>query len=107
LPGYWDPYVGGRYKPEYEVPTGVPAAEIARITEGLTTAPPGFAVHEKIKKLLKERAEMGQGLRPLDYGMAEALAFGSLLVGSDGRGGTPIRFSGQDSRRGTFNQRHS
>jgi 2-oxoglutarate dehydrogenase E1 component len=102
LPGYWDRYVGGRHKPEYEVPTGVPAAEIARIAGLLTTAPAGFAVHEKIKKLLKERAEMGQGTRPLDYGMAEALAFGSLLLQ-----GTPIRFSGQDSRRGTFNQRHS
>ncbi|MEA2691270.1 MAG: 2-oxoglutarate dehydrogenase component, partial [Acidobacteriota bacterium] len=98
-------YVGGRHKPEYEVPTGVPAAEIARLAERLTTAPAGFAVHEKIKKLLKERAEMGQGQRPVDYGMAESLAFGSLLV--DPRGGTPIRFSGQDSRRGTFNQRHS
>ncbi|HEV7515344.1 MAG TPA: thiamine pyrophosphate-dependent enzyme, partial [Thermoanaerobaculia bacterium] len=42
LPGYWDPYVGGRHKPEYEVPTGVPAAEIARLADALTTAPPGF-----------------------------------------------------------------
>ena len=108
LPSYWDAYVGGPYKPEYEVPTGVAAAEIARLTEGLTTIPPGFHAHEKIKKLLKERAEMGQGRRPIDYGMAEALAFASLLVsGTPGTPGTPIRFSGQDSRRGTFNQRHS
>ena len=45
---------------------------------------------------------MGYGKRPLDHGMAEALAFGSLALQ-----GTPIRLSGQDSRRGTFNQRHS
>ncbi len=45
---------------------------------------------------------MGRGQRPFDYGMAEALAFGSLLTA-----GTPVRFSGQDSQRGTFNQRHS
>jgi 2-oxoglutarate dehydrogenase E1 component len=45
---------------------------------------------------------MGYGKRPLDFGMAEALAFGSLAIQ-----GTPIRLSGQDSRRGTFNQRHS
>jgi 2-oxoglutarate dehydrogenase E1 component len=102
LPDYWNAYVGGPHKPEYEVPTGVPAEEIARLADRLTTAPPGFAVHEKIKKLLKERAEMGHGARPVDYGMAEALAFGSLLLS-----GTPIRMSGQDSRRGTFNQRHS
>ena len=45
---------------------------------------------------------MGHGKLPLDYGMAEALAFGSLAMQ-----GTPIRLSGQDSRRGTFNHRHS
>ena len=45
---------------------------------------------------------MGAGKRPVDYGMAEALAFASLV-----KDGTPVRLSGQDSRRGTFNQRHS
>ncbi len=45
---------------------------------------------------------MGRGARPMDYGMAEALAFGTLL-----RQGTPVRLSGQDTRRGTFSQRHS
>ncbi len=45
---------------------------------------------------------MGTGKRDVDYGMAEALAFASLL-----KAGIPIRMSGQDSRRGTFNQRHS
>src|SRR3989454_663817 len=48
------------------------------------------------------RAEMGTGKRPVDYGMAEALALGGLA-----KAGVPIRFSGQDTRRGTFNQRHS
>ena len=55
-----------------------------------------------MKKLLEQRAEMGHGKRPVDYGMAEALAFGTLLLG-----GTPVRFTGQDTRRGTFNQRHA
>ncbi len=45
---------------------------------------------------------MGAGRRAVDYGMAEALAFASLV-----KAGIPIRMSGQDSRRGTFNQRHS
>src|SRR3954468_6844027 len=45
---------------------------------------------------------MGAGKRPVDYGMAEALAFASLV-----KTGTHVRMSGQDSRRGTFNQRHS
>ncbi|HEX4960277.1 MAG TPA: 2-oxoglutarate dehydrogenase E1 component [Thermoanaerobaculia bacterium] len=102
LPEYWDPFKGGRWRPEYEVKTGLPADEVAALTGPLTTAPEGFHVHKKIQALLQQRAEMGSGKRPLDYGMAEALAFASLV-----KGGVPVRLSGQDSRRGTFNQRHS
>ena len=102
LPNYWDNYKGGRYKPEYEVETGLSAEELREITERLTTYPEGFHIHPKVKKLLEQRAEMGNGKRPVDYGMAEALAFGSLV-----KAGVPVRLSGQDSRRGTFNQRHS
>ncbi|HEY0511816.1 MAG TPA: 2-oxoglutarate dehydrogenase E1 component [Thermoanaerobaculia bacterium] len=102
LPAYWDRYPGGWWKPEYEVTTGLPAAKIAALAKALTTAPEGFHVHKKIQALLAQRAEMGQGKRPVDYGMAEALAFASLV-----KAGTPVRLSGQDSRRGTFNQRHS
>jgi 2-oxoglutarate dehydrogenase E1 component len=102
LPSYWDQYIGGRYKPEYEVETGLPAEELREITVPLTTYPADFHIHPKVKKLLEQRAEMGAGKRPVDYGMAEALAFGSLV-----KAGVPVRLSGQDSRRGTFNQRHS
>jgi len=102
LPGYWSGYLGGCYEPEYEVSTGVPLEDLAQITEGLTSYPAAFHIHPKVKKLLEQRSEMGKGKRPVDYGMAEALAFGSLV-----RGGIPVRLSGQDSRRGTFNQRHS
>jgi 2-oxoglutarate dehydrogenase E1 component len=102
MPAYWDRYQGGWWQREYEVKTGLEAGEIAELTRRLTTAPEGFHVHKKIQALLQQRAEMGQGKRPVDYGMAEALAFASLV-----KGGTPVRLSGQDSRRGTFNQRHS
>jgi 2-oxoglutarate dehydrogenase E1 component len=102
LPGYWNGYFGGRYKAEYEVETGLSESELAELTERLTTYPEGFHIHTKVKKLLEQRAEMGEGKRDVDYGMAEALAFGSLV-----KAGIPIRMSGQDSRRGTFNQRHS
>ena len=102
LPAYWDRYNGGWWEPKYEVTTGLSAAEIAALTGPLTTAPEGFHVHKKIQALLAQRAEMGTAKRPVDYGMAEALAFGSLV-----KAGTPVRLSGQDSRRGTFNQRHS
>src|SRR6476659_1896343 len=102
LPGYWDNYFGGRYKAEYETETGLSTDGISELTEKLTTYPPGFHIHAKVKKLLEQRDEMGAGERDVDYGMAEALAFASLV-----KGGIPIRMSGQDSRRGTFKQRHS
>jgi len=102
LPNYWDDYFGGRYKPEYEQPTGIAREELAELTERLTTYPEGFHIHPKVKKLLEQRQEMGTGKKPVDYGMAEALAFASLV-----KQRIPVRLSGQDSRRGTFNQRHS
>jgi 2-oxoglutarate dehydrogenase E1 component len=102
LPSYWSNYIGGPYKPEYEVDTALGAAEVEKISDSLTTYPKQFHIHAKIKKLLEQRREMGHGQRLFDYGMAEAVAFGSLLLQ-----GTPIRLSGQDSQRGTFNQRHS
>ncbi len=102
LPKYWANYFGGRYHAEYEVPTGVAREELIALTERLTTYPDNFHIHPKVKKLLEQRMEMGTGRKPLDYGMAEALAFASLV-----KQGIPVRLSGQDSRRATFNQRHS
>ena len=102
LPAYWDTYGGGRYSRDYEVSTALPEAKLREITARLTTYPEGFAIHPKVKKLLEQREKMGTGKLPLDFGMAEALAFGSLVTE-----GIPVRLSGQDSRRGTFNHRHS
>ena len=102
LPGYWAPFFGGRYKPEYEVATAVQAEELRAVGELLTRVPDGFHPHPKVKKILEQRLEMTRGQRSVDYGMAEALAFATLL-----RQGVPLRLSGQDSRRGTFNQRHA
>ena len=102
LPKYWNNYFGGLYRPEYDVETGLSSDELSKLTARLTTYPEGFHIHPKVKKLLEQRAEMGNGKRAVDYGMAEALAFASLV-----KTGTRVRLSGQDSRRGTFNQRHS
>ena len=102
LPKYWNKYFGGLYRPEYEVETGLSPEEISEFTQRLTTYPDGFHIHPKVKKLLEQRAEMGAGKRPVDYGMAEALSFASLV-----KNGIHVRMSGQDTRRGTFNQRHS
>ncbi len=102
LPQYWAPYQGGPYSPELEVETGVAPDRLAEIAAGLASVPEGFNVHEKVARGLTRRREMGRGERPVDWGMAEALALGSLLWE-----GVPVRLVGEDSRRGTFNQRHA
>src|SRR6266851_1431016 len=102
LPEYWSAYHRGRFKPEYEADTGLDSAKLAEITDALVRVPQGFHVHPKIAKLLEQRAEMGHGKRPVDYGFAEALAMGSVLLE-----GNPVRLTGQDTERGTFNQRHA
>ena len=101
-PAYWDAFRGGFWEPSLEVDTGLPEARLAELADAIGSAPEGFHVHPKLVKLLDQRREMGHGKRPVDYGMAEALAIGSLLAD-----GIPVRLTGQDTRRGTFNQRHA
>jgi 2-oxoglutarate dehydrogenase E1 component len=102
LPDYWSPYQGGKYDPAYEVDTGLGQEQLRELTDGLVRVPAGFHVHPKIAKLLEQRNEMGHGKRAIDYGFAEALALGSLVLE-----GSPVRLTGQDTQRGTFNQRHA
>jgi 2-oxoglutarate dehydrogenase E1 component len=102
LPDYWSPYKRGRYDAALEVDTGVPLEKLAEIADALCRTPEGFHVHPKIVKLLEQRVEMGHGKRAVDFGFAEGLAFGSLLLE-----GNPVRLTGQDTQRGTFNQRHA
>jgi 2-oxoglutarate dehydrogenase E1 component len=102
LPDYWSPYKGGKYDPAYEVDTGLTREKLAELTDGLVRLPAGFHLHPKIAKLLEQRNEMGHGKRAIDYGFAEALALGSLVLE-----GNPVRLTGQDTQRGTFNQRHA
>lgn len=102
LPEYWKAYRGGRLPALEEVRTGLGAEEVRELVRLLTTVPESFHLHPKVKALLKQREEMGAGTRAFDYGAAELVAFASLL-----KAGTPVRLSGQDSQRGTFNQRHA
>jgi 2-oxoglutarate dehydrogenase E1 component len=102
LPDYWSLYKHGKYDPAYEVDTGLSREKLAEVTDGVVRVPAGFHLHPKIAKLLEQRAEMGHGRRAVDYGFAEALALGSLVLE-----GNPVRLTGQDSQRGTFNQRHA
>jgi 2-oxoglutarate dehydrogenase E1 component len=80
--------------------TAIDRPLLERIVHGITTFPAEFHLHPKLKGLIERRKEALQGA-PLDWGMGETLAFGSLVLE-----GTPVRLSGQDSGRGTFSQRH-
>ena len=84
------------------VTTAVDAATIDQVVRALTTVPEGFKVHSKIKRFTDARAEAHKHGGPYDWGMGEALAFGTLLLD-----GTPVRLSGQDCERGTFTHRHA
>jgi 2-oxoglutarate dehydrogenase E1 component len=83
------------------IPTGVPREVLDEISFALANFPSGFHVHPKLAKQLAARGTMLDE-DAVDWGTAESLAFGSLLLE-----GIPIRLSGQDSQRGTFSQRHA
>ncbi len=103
LPDYWKPYHGGELTEADEtLATGIPAEQVLELSRLFTNYPAGFHIHPKVQKLYEQRIEMGEGKRLFDYGAAELLAYASLLTK-----GTHVRLAGQDSQRGTFNQRHS
>jgi 2-oxoglutarate dehydrogenase E1 component len=81
--------------------TGIPEAEIARLAKVTTSVPEGFTLHPKLVRQFAQREKLlKEGL--VDWALAEALAFGSLL-----EEGVSVRMTGQDSRRGTFSHRHA
>ncbi|HET7042356.1 MAG TPA: hypothetical protein VFI13_10065, partial [Gemmatimonadales bacterium] len=83
------------------VETALPAELLTALNEELLSWPAGFTVHPKLVKQLERRRHVMGPEGGIDYGHAEALAFGSLLME-----GVPIRLTGQDSQRGTFSHRH-
>src|SRR5262249_37260631 len=83
------------------VETGVARETLDRIVQALVSWPETFHVHPKLEKLLTQRRTHFDADQ-IDWALAEALAFGSLLLE-----GSPVRVAGQDTRRGTFSQRHA
>jgi 2-oxoglutarate dehydrogenase E1 component len=84
------------------VETAVPLEKLREIGKAITQEPGKIELNPKVKRWLQSRRDMIEGKAGLDWSTGEALAFGSLL-----ETGYPVRLSGQDSRRGTFTQRHS
>lgn len=97
------PWTGfSRMRPGEETATAVSIERLGQIAEGTATVPSYFHVHKKLQAILDARAKSVSEDSGIDWGLGEALAFGSLLLD-----GTPVRLSGQDSSRGTFAHRHA
>jgi 2-oxoglutarate dehydrogenase E1 component len=100
--GVWSRVRGGPESAVRDVATVVTEEALAAVGRALSTVPPGFTPHPKLVRLLKDRQAMATGGKPIDWGMGELLAFGTLLGE-----GVRVRMSGQDVRRGTFSHRHA
>ena len=96
----WSRFKGGRWNDPCD--TSVPMTDLQALGEKLTTLPNGFKLHARVEKVIADRRQMMLGKLPLDWGMAENLAYASLL-----KAGYGVRISGQDSSRGTFFHRHA
>src|SRR2546421_1577561 len=96
----WAPFLNSKWTEAAD--THVPLAELQRLAEPLTTVPEGFKVHPTVARVLEARKQMAAGKAPVDWGMAETLAYASLLSN-----GYDVRLSGQDMGRGTFAHRHA
>ncbi len=96
----WTPFLTKGYIENCD--TTVPVKELQRLSKRLTTFPDGYTLHSRVKKIAEDRAAMGEGKLPVDWGMAENLAYASLLVSGYG-----VRISGEDVGRGTFFHRHA
>ncbi len=88
-------------EPHRMTSTAISAENLQQIGGAFISSPEGFTLHPKLKQLMEKRAAMVRK-GGIDWAMGELLAFGSLL-----KEGVPVRLAGQDTRRGTFAQRHA
>ncbi|MDP3253673.1 MAG: 2-oxoglutarate dehydrogenase E1 component [Hydrogenophaga sp.] len=96
----WSPYLGKKWTDNAD--SAIPMAEWKRLSDRLTTIPGNVTPHQLVKKVYADRAAMGRGEIPVDWGMGEHMAFASLVAS-----GFPVRLSGEDCGRGTFTHRHA
>ncbi|WP_416548534.1 2-oxoglutarate dehydrogenase E1 component [Limnohabitans sp. DCL3] len=96
----WAPFMGKKWTDVGD--TAIPLAEWKRLAEKISTIPESVTPHQLVKKVYDDRAAMGRGDLPVDWGMGEHMAFASLVAS-----GYPVRLSGEDCGRGTFTHRHA
>jgi len=87
---------------DWSVKTAVASERLLKIAESTANLPEGFTPHMKLGRLMAQRLDAVRTGEGIDWGNAEMLALGSLLLD-----GTPVRFTGQDAQRGTFSHRHA
>jgi len=85
-----------------KIETGLSMSDLKYLAKKITDIPIEFKLHARVEKIISDRCLMSDGKIPLDWGMAENLAYAALL-----KDGFPVRISGQDSERGTFFHRHA
>ena len=96
----WSPYLDKKWTDAGD--TAIPLSEWKRLAEKITKIPNTITPHQLVKKVYDDRAAMGRGDLPVDWGMGEHMAFASLVAS-----GYPVRLSGEDCGRGTFTHRHA
>lgn len=96
----WAPFIGHDWDTEYDGSLSV--EKLKQLGSAITTVPEGFRLQSRVNKLYGDRRAMLAGERLIDWGMAENLAYATMLDE-----GTDIRITGQDSGRGTFFHRHA
>ena len=96
----WNPYLGHDWRTSAD--TGIALKVLQKVASQITSIPDGISVQRQVAKIYDDRRKMAGGALPLNWGMSELLAYGTLI-----QQGFPIRFTGQDSRRGTFSHRHA
>jgi 2-oxoglutarate dehydrogenase E1 component len=96
----WAPFLNAKWTDAAD--TNVPLPELQRLGERVTAIPEGFKLHPTVARVVEARKQMTAGKQPVDWGMAETLAYASLLSN-----GYDVRLSGQDMGRGTFAHRHA
>jgi len=96
----WHPYLNHQWDMEYK--TSVSLDHLRVVDERLQILPPGFELHGRVARIVDDRRKMAAGALPFNWGAAEVLAYGTLIME-----GHEIRLSGQDAGRGTFFHRHA
>ena len=96
----WEPFLGKQW--DLDTDTSISVERLNAMGEKFVAVPPDFKVHARVRKVLSDRTEMVAGKKPMDWGCAELLAYGTLLEEQ-----YKVRFSGQDAGRGTFSHRHA